>query len=519
MVNTMDERSLCKGLVSLKGHKLRLVYALLQRTNTIDLLISRGREALSAESEDAFGSHLEREISQLEGEEDAMLQLDIFSELGRLMNVIQPPLTNEAAIRSQADSILEHAYSYLEKQNKVFKQFADVQTGGTKLDHMIHFIMLSLLDIIDTETKEYSEEELEATASALHGGYLDTLSDESKQELAYQIGKPVTTMGEVKRIIRRSELSTLFSAAAEIEGVSSYLGVKTMLPVLLKRKGVKVPFAEQTDTSYLTAAFASPFFFLPVILGNSFFSQGAQHFYFKKLLVPSTIVYISLLSSTVEEETCEPLLKAWEKRTAFYKDELERAEQLKNKISAQESVIRSQEQKIQSLKQELDKSMSALDEAKNDIWLSLYTSGLKEWDINDTFSSHRSEYREAMNRLNEIERQRRKHNPRAGFRSMMNRTAAHVTTYMDEKKEKREANEAMRKMVDEFIDAEHAYEPHKKAAALERKKMVDDLQNDKQEAEYQKEQERRRWKEYKEQYKENLASIRALERDNGSITK
>ncbi|WP_252312142.1 hypothetical protein [Sinobaca sp. H24] len=235
----MDESSLCKGLVSLKGHKLRLVYALLQRTNTIDLLISRGREALSAESEDAFGSHLEKEISQLEGEEDATLQLDIFSELGRLMNVIQPPLTSEAAIRSQADSILEHAYSYLEKQNKVFKQFADVQTGGTKLDHMIHFIMLSLLDIIDTETKEYSEEELEATAVALHDGYLDTLSDESKQELAYQIGKPVTTTAEVKRIIRRSELSTLFFCCGMNRRSFFLSGSKNNASSSFKTKGSK----------------------------------------------------------------------------------------------------------------------------------------------------------------------------------------------------------------------------------------------------------------------------------------
>ncbi|WP_252314214.1 hypothetical protein [Sinobaca sp. H24] len=515
----MDGSSLCKGLISLKGHKLRLVYALLQRTNTIDLLISRGREALSPESEDAFGSHLEREISQLEQEDDALLQLDIFSELGRLMNITQSPLTSEDVFKEQADSILEHAYSYLEKQNKVFKQFAEVQKSGTKLDHMIHFIMLSLLDIIDTESREYSEEELEQSAEALHS-YLEKLPDESKQKLAYQIGKPVSTTAEVKRIIRRSELSTLFSASTEIEGVSSYLGVKTLLPVLLKRKGVKVPFAEQTDTSYLTAAFASPFFFLPVILGNSFFSHGAQHFYFKKLLVPSTIVYISLLSSYAdEEETCEPILEAWKKRMAFYQEELERAEQLKNKISSQEAVIRSQEQKVQTLKQEMDRSMSILDEAKNDIWLSLYTSGLKEWEINETFASYRREYREAMNRLNEIERQRRKHNPRAGFRSMMNRTAAHVTTYMDEKKEKREANEAMRKMVDEFIEAEHSYEPYKKTAALEKKKKVEDLQNDKEEAEYQKEQERRRWKDYKEQYKESLATIRSLERENNSIKK
>lgn len=515
----MDGSSLCKGLVSLKGHKLRLVYALLQRTNTIDLLISRGREALSPENEDAFGSHLEREISQLEQEDDALLQLDIFSELGRLMNITQVPLTSRDIFQEQADSILEHAYFYLEKQNKVFKQFAEVQKSGTKLDHMIHFIMLSLLDIIDTESRGYSEEELQQSAESLHS-YLEKLSDESKQKLAYQIGKPVSTAAEVKRIARRSELSALFSAAAEIEGVSSYLGVKTLLPVLLKRKGVKVPFAEQTDTSYLTAAFASPFFFLPVILGNSFFSHGAQHFYFKKLLVPSTVVYISLLSSYAdEEETCEPILEAWKNRTVFYQEELERAEQLKNKISSQEAVIRSQEQKVQALKQEMDRSMSILDEAKNDIWLSLYTSGLKEWEINERFASCRREYKEAMNRLNEIERQRRKHNPRAGFRSMMNRTAAHVTTYMDEKKEKRDANEAMRKMVDEFIEAEHSYEPYKKAAALEKKKKVEDLQNDKEEAEYQKEQERRLWKDYKEQYKESLATIRSLERENTSIRK
>ena len=114
----MDGQLLANGVVRLKGNDLKLVYALLCKTNMGSLLTSKSKDLITKGDSDHFMKHLESEVQKLDSKSDEELQVDLFVEMTKLLNLRGLNYSLQKEIEDQSATIVDEVYDLFLKQNK-----------------------------------------------------------------------------------------------------------------------------------------------------------------------------------------------------------------------------------------------------------------------------------------------------------------------------------------------------------------------------------------------------------------
>ena len=106
----MDGQLLANGVVRLKGNDLKLVYALLCKTNMGSLLTSKSKDLITKGDSDHFMKHLESEVQKLDSKSDEELQVDLFVEMTKLLNLRGLNYSLQKEIEDQSATIVDEVY-------------------------------------------------------------------------------------------------------------------------------------------------------------------------------------------------------------------------------------------------------------------------------------------------------------------------------------------------------------------------------------------------------------------------
>lgn len=152
----MDGQILLNSLMSLKGTDLKLVYALLVKTSIGNLLSSKTKGLFSKDEHNYFMKHLEEQVKNLEHIEDHVLQVNLFLEITKCLQLRGTNYLLAKEIEGQCAVIVNEVYEQYKNQDKQFYSFVKGNESSSKLQQMIEFQMSKLGNKLDGSFQHFS---------------------------------------------------------------------------------------------------------------------------------------------------------------------------------------------------------------------------------------------------------------------------------------------------------------------------------------------------------------------------
>lgn len=364
----MDGQLLSQALVRLSGQDLRLVYALLCKTNIIKLISTKTKDFISSEESNHFSLHLEQEANKLQTMTDEELRLSLFLELTKITQLKGGRYDLQKEIEDKCQEIVDWAFLQFQKKNKELLAYFNA-IDMTKLEAMINWQMNQVFKELDLKLTNLSEIEQDELADKVLG-YVNALPNEQQEKIKEKLGVQEISDKVVKKVIAQSGASILFATIVEVSGFAFYTTITSGLAALAGIFGITLPFGAYTTLTSTVAFLANPLFILPMILGGGVLLVNHQNKSLRKGLVPIALMQISLpyLSSPeISYQDLTVISKAWNTRFIAYKqlhDELlvnyenqnglnEQIYDLNVKLQARELNKKDLEAEISSLKNKI----------------------------------------------------------------------------------------------------------------------------------------------------------------------
>lgn len=457
----LDGQILANSLVTLKGTDLRMVYALLLKTNMGHLLSSKTKDVIakfSKEESDNFTYHLEQEVNKLRNVKDQVLQVDLFLEMTRLLNLRGTKFTLEQEIADQSTLIVNGVYQQLLKKDKQFKRIAENEINSSKLQQMIQFQMSKLFNELDNSFKDFTIED--QTKFALQvTEYIQSLPEEKQAKIKEKLGVDDLTDEMMRKAIATSGSSIVFAIIVEVSGFAFYTTATSLLASFAGLFGITLPFGVYTGLTSTIAVLANPLFLVPVLLGGGALLVNHQNKSLKKKLLPIIVMQITLpfMSQGADEVSFELFIAEWNRRFNEYcklqiELKTEDAEELKlqrnireikEQISTINSTIHNEEQQIRIETQR--------------IHFALKSSNLEDLEINKAFQKNRREYSNIHVKVQSLQQAKKIDTVNDGFFRKMGNKFSNLATTIDIKSEEKNMEKYLHLMVEDVIKSASSF--------------------------------------------------------------
>nr|WP_259547338.1 hypothetical protein [Heyndrickxia oleronia] len=451
----MDGQILANSLVTLKGTDLRMVYALLLKTNIGHLLSSKAKDViskLSKEKSDNFTYHLEQEVNKLRNVEDQVLQVDLFLEMTRLLKLRGTKYTLEKEIVDQFILIVNDVYQQLLIQDKQFKRFAENEIHSSKLQQMIKFQMSKLFNELDNGFKDFTIEDQTKFASQVNE-YIQSLPEEKQSKIKEKLGVDDLTDEMIRKAIATSGSSIVFAIIVEVSGFAFYTTATSLLASFAGFFGITLPFGVYTGLTSTIAVLANPLFLVPVLLGGGALLVNHQNKSLKKKLMPIIVMQITLpfMSRGADEVSFELFIAEWNRRFDEYcmlQIELknEDAEELKL-----QSNIKKTKGQISNINSSIYKEELQIRIEKQQIYNALKSSNLEDLDINEAFRKNRREYWDINDKILSLQQAKKVDAVNDSFFRKIGNKFSNLGTKFDIKSEEKNIDKYLYLMVEDVL--------------------------------------------------------------------
>lgn len=315
----MDGQLLSQALVRLSGQDLRLVYALLCKTNIIKLISTKTKDIISSEESNHFSLNVEQEANKLQTMTDEELRLSLFLELTKITQLKGGRYDLQKEIEDKCQEIVDWSFLQFQKKNKEFLAYFSAN-DMTKLEAMINWQMNQVFKELDLKLTNLSEKEQDELANKVLG-YVNALPNEQQEKIKEKLGVQEISDKVVKKVIAQSGASILFATIVEVSGFAFYTTITSGLAALAGILGITLPFGAYTTLTSAVAFLANPLFILPMILGGGVLLVNHQNKSLRRGLVPIVLMQISLpyLSSPeISYQDLTVISKAWNTRFNAY---------------------------------------------------------------------------------------------------------------------------------------------------------------------------------------------------------
>ena len=401
----MDGAILANSLVSLKGTDLRMVYALLCKTNIVDLLSSKTKDVFSKEDGDHFTKHLEAEVRKLEHTDDQVIQVDLFLEITRLLKLRGMKYTLEQEIFDQFTNIVRDVYQQYKKQDKPFRAFTENQTNSTMLQQMIQFQMSKVFSELDDSFNDFTIEDQTKFASQVND-YIHSLPEEKQQKIKDKLGLNDLSDEMVRKTIAASGTSIVFAIIVEVSGFAFYTTATSLVASFAGLFGLTLPFGFYTGLTSTVAVLANPLFIIPMLLGGGYLLFNHQNKSLKTKLLPIIIMQIALpyMSKGGENVSFDSFIQEWEGR---YVNDVELREELA-KVAAEQDLVRKQisecEKRINDLSAKIFAEENVLVSERRKIKSALKYADLDQLEVNESFLKRKRLYQNTLEQISLYQR-------------------------------------------------------------------------------------------------------------------
>lgn len=472
----MDGKILANSLVSLKGTDLRMVYALLCRTNIGHLLSSKTKDIFSKEEQDHFTIHLEKEAIKLEAEADETLQVDLLLELTKLLKTRGTKYTVEKEIEDQCSAIVNEVYQKYQKQDKQFHSFVTNKSDSTKLQQMIEFQMRKIFNELDDSFKDFSIEDQTKFAVKVNE-YIHSLPEEKQTKIKEKLGINDLTDEMVRKAIATSGTSIVFAIIVEVSGFAFYTTATTLLATFAGLFGITLPFGIYTGLTSTIAVAASPFFIIPLLLGGGVFLINYQNNSLKKKLLPIIIMQIALpyMSNGSSNLSFTNFIKEWEKRYKHYSDLCKELKETEIEQCAKTSDVNLINQEIKKSERMIQQEKENIRLEKENIQFSLKNSNLESLSISIPFALHKNEYKELSNKIINLKASKISRENENGFFAYIGKSVTNLVTTLDIADVEKKKNLLLKEMVEDILHSNSNFRKTEIENIKNKEKNIKDL--------------------------------------------
>nr|WP_144922657.1 hypothetical protein [Paenibacillus bovis] len=457
----MDGQILANSIVTLKGTDLRMVYALLLKTNIGHLLSSKTKDViskLSKEESDNFTYHLEQEVNKLRNVEDQVLQVDLFLEITRLLKLRGTKYTLEQEIVDQSTFIVKDVYQLLLKQDKQFKSFAENEWNSTKLQQMIKFQMSKLFNELDNSFKDFTIDDQTKFASQVNE-YIQGLPEEKQRKIKEKLGVDDLTDEMIRKAIATSGSSIVFAIIVEVSGFAFYTTATSLLASFAGLFGITLPFGVYTGLTSTIAVLANPLFLVPVLLGGGALLVNHQNKSLKKKLMPIIVMQITLpfMSQGADDVSFDLFIAEWNRRfDAYCKLQIELENEHAEGLKLQRN-IRETKEKINYMNSAIHNEEQKIREEKKQIYYALKSSNLEDLGINGDFQKNRIEYQYINDRIQSLQQAKKVDAVNDSFFRRIGNKFSNLGTTFDIKSEEKKMNKYLYLMVEDVLKSTSSF--------------------------------------------------------------
>lgn len=288
----MDGQSLGQALVRLSGDDLRFVYALLCKTNVLNLFTTKTKDLLSSKEPNHFSKHLAEEARKLRGKTDEELRLLLFLEITKIAKLRGGRYDSPKEIEDKCQEIVDWAHLEFQKKNKDFTSYYK-KNEFTKLEAMVNWQMNQIFKEMDMKLRKLSDKEQDDFAATVMG-YVFSLPKAHQEKIKEKLEVQELSNTVIKRVVAQSGASVLFAAIVEASGFAFYTTATTELAGVMGLIGVTLPFGAYTGLGSMIAFLANPLIMLPLLLGGGVLMVNHQNKSLRKRLVPIVLMQITL---------------------------------------------------------------------------------------------------------------------------------------------------------------------------------------------------------------------------------
>ncbi|WP_428911809.1 hypothetical protein [Niallia sp. Krafla_26] len=447
----MDGRILANGIVSLKGTDLRMVYALLCKTNVGHLLSSKTKGLFSKEGQDYFTKHLEDEVKKIENKDDHELQVDLFLKLTELLKLSGRKYTLKQDIEDQCETVVNEVYEQFQKQDKQFRIFIEDMPQSSKLQQMIRFQMSHVFRELDGSFQDFSLEDQMRFASQVNE-YIQSLPEEQKRVIQEELDIPELNDIMIGKAIMMNGTSMVFAIIAEVSGSAFYSTATSFVTRFSSLFGFTLPFGFYTGVTSSVAILTNPFFLFPLLVGGGAILINYQNKSLKKKLLPIILLQVSLPNMNKEEDAeFEPFIQEWARRYNQYRSfhvELERIEREQKEL--RDSILRN-DTRIKDYDRQMGEKTGRIKEEKQKLQSALMAINFDGLDISSSFEKHRIEYQEVVAKIKELKDAKEQHPASPNILKKISSKWTNLVNPLEILEEEKKLEPILEKMVNDIL--------------------------------------------------------------------
>lgn len=483
----VDGKILANGLASLKGKDLRMVYALLCKTHIGNLLSSKVKDTFSQETSNHFMQHLVEEVNKLKHIEDDVLQVNLFLELTKLLDLRGTTYTQRKEIEEQCERIVNGVYEQFRKHDKEFRSFTDNKIHPIKMQPIIQYQMKKIFHEIDGKFQEFYIDDQVKFADQV-AAYLQKLPEEQQEQIKEKLGIDDVTNEVVRSVIARSGISIVFGIIVEVSGFAFYMMATSLFASTVGLLGVTLPFGFYTGLSSTIAVLASPIFIIPLLFIGGFFLLDRQNKSLREKLLPIILMQICLptMSQGIKDISFHSFIHEWEKRFQKAVTLQQELGEMNKQIQQIQQHIFTKEQVISTCAKQIKDAEQMIEGIKNNLYASLKKSNLAEVYISEGFSTYKREYERVVREIESVKEKKRTRVAATGVRAWLAHKIEDVSVFIDVEEKTGEKEKVLWKMVEQVLLSNSHYKRAEREDVYRLRIQVKQANLEKQEAEQEK---------------------------------
>ncbi|MFJ8416991.1 hypothetical protein [Bacillus paramycoides] len=454
----MDGQIFANSLVSLKGNDLRMVYALLCKTNIGNLLSAKTKDVFSkGDNNDHFIKYLEEAVKELGEIDDRVIQVNLFLEFAKLLQLGGTKYTVQQEIEEQCTNIVKAVYAKLAKQDKKFCTFIESNPNSTELQQMIQFQMNKIFSELDGKFQDFTIEDQEKFATQVNE-YILSLPEEKQIIIKEKLGVNELTDEMIRKAIAAGGTSIVFAIIVEVSGFAFYTTATSLFASFAGLFGLTLPFGFYTGLTSTIAVLASPLFILPLLFGGGVLLVNHQNKSLKEKLLPIVVMQIALpyMSNGEGDSEFNGFIQEWERRYNEFIQLQGKASGIELERNGVHSQIFGTEKIIKDCQEKVKLQEAQIVIKKQYIHADLKVTNLNQLRISESFEQHKSQYENVMAEINKLKTSQ--HNRDSdGFLNWIGNKISDISTSIDLRSEERKAELILKEMLEDVLVSNSGY--------------------------------------------------------------
>ncbi|KGR88525.1 hypothetical protein [Lysinibacillus odysseyi] len=357
----MNGKILIQALVQMSGDELRIVYALLHKTNILGMITAKTKDFFSKET-DHFYETLKIEMDKLKRFSDEELQVKLFTEMTKVLELPGVPYHSSSEIEMQGEAVMQAVHKAMLKEDKDYGKFVEAANDREIYQLIIHYQMQKVFSTFDSKFRELDEKKTTDFIKKIQT-FLMELPEEKQLELKARLKLDELTTDAIRSALLIQGSVVVFSVIVEVAGFTAYTVLTSAMAATLALAGITWPFGFYTFAASLFSMLVNPLIILPLALGGGGLLLKHQNKSMKKKLLPVAILQMILplvVQARIGEADFSSFITHWEKQAGRYYELVEKRTQYEAAIHDQEAEMKDYEEQreihVQAMEAEKEKA-------------------------------------------------------------------------------------------------------------------------------------------------------------------